>query len=174
MKRPFKNATETLRELLALRRNGYSGPFFLGAMLFGMGVWLALPVDTFSTAQEYAFMKEHASEEMWAGTFIFTSAVMLGSALARRPREVALAALVCAGIWLMIFASFTASNPASTMIPLTFVLFLRALSIHQEFKHHFDPITGKPYLAAHHNASLCAECPVRSQYGGVEDPANGR
>lgn len=141
----FDKATKTAHELLALRRNGYSGPFFVGTAMLGMGGWLLGSWETFDSPT-YDFMAEQASEFAWGVFLVMTSLILIISSLARKPREVALGALLSAAAWFALFCSFALGHAASVTVPLTFVLFIRSLSIHQEFKHHFDPVTGEAYI----------------------------
>lgn len=148
----MSRSAQTIREVFALSRNGYSGPFFVGAMLFGVGGWLMAPWETFPNSPVYAFMAEQASEFAWGMFMVITSLVLLVSSLARKPREVAIGALLSAAAWFAMFCSFALGHPQSVTVPLTFVLFLRSLSIHREFKYYFDPITGEAYVHQHHGA----------------------
>lgn len=142
----YRKSMQTFREVLALSRNGYSGPFFVGTTLLGMGIWLMLPWDTFPSSPVYDFMEEQASEFAWGVFMVLTSLIMVASSLVRKPREVALAALLAAGVWFAMFCSFALGNPPSITVPFTFVMFMRSLSIHREFKFYFDPITGEAYI----------------------------
>jgi len=138
------NYRQTMREVFALRRNGYSGPFFVGMTLFLMGVWLMLPLETFSTSVTYSLMSKFAIEEFWGAIMSGTALIMVISALRRRPREVALGALVASFIWFLMASSFAAGNIASLSVPFSFVMTFRCLSIMREFKDTFDPVTGEP------------------------------
>ncbi len=145
----FDKAMRTTRELLALRRNGYSGPFFVGMTMLGMGGWLLGSWDTFPNSPVYDFMADQASEFAWGVFLVMTSLILIISSLARKPREVALGGLLAAAAWFALFCSFALGHAASVTVPLTFVLFIRSLSIHQEFKFHFDPVTGEAYVHQH-------------------------
>lgn len=144
MKRTVQAWRETLREVFALRRNGYSGPFFVGLTLLMMAGWLLLPWNTFETSPSYSLMSNFAIEEFWAALMAFPSLLMVVSSLRRRPREVAIGALMAAFIWFLVMCSFAVGNVASVTVPFSLVMTFRCLSIMREFKDYFDPVTGEP------------------------------
>ena len=136
---------QTIQEIFALRRNGYSGPFFQGLVVFCMGMWVLVFEDTFAVSEKYALMEEFASELAWGvGLIIISSLIIIGS-LSRKPREVAIGSAVIGGAWFLMFASFIAASPASPMNAIAFVMILRCMSLFREFMTQFDPVTGRPY-----------------------------
>lgn len=139
----MKKISRTALEVFALRRNGYSGPFFVGFTLFLMGGWLVAPWDTFSTSNLYSFMDEVAIEEAWGFVMMASSSFMVISAFRRRPRDVALGSLVAAMTWFLVMASFIAGNPSSITVPIGLVMTLRCMSIHREYIQDFDEVTGE-------------------------------
>jgi hypothetical protein len=143
----FSKTRLTIKEIFALRRNGYSGPFFMGMTLFLSGLWLLLPF--WSTFEElpanYEIASQFASEEAWGFFMIAASLVTIISALARKPREVAIGALMAAGAWFLLLASVIASSLAGIVVPIMFVLMVRSVSLFREFRLAFDPVTGERY-----------------------------
>ena len=152
MRRLSRSARETIKEVFALRRNGYSGPFFVAAMMFAMGAWFIYPTETFATSSTYDVMEELASELAWGVALVGNSLIMLIACLGRWSREVSIAALVSAGLWFIVFASYAAGNPLSAVVPLTLILTFRSLSLFKEFRRDFDPVTGRPYAASLHSS----------------------
>lgn len=117
----------------AMRRNGYSGPFFVALSLLAMGVWVVANPGLFATSSVYEVMGEIAIEAAWGIFMIGTSVSMLISSVNRRPREVAMGALPAAFGYFIIMASVIAGNPRSMFVPLLLVMTLRCLSINREF-----------------------------------------
>lgn len=136
---------DTIREVFALRRNGYSGPFFQGLTVAAMGAWIIYPNNTFDVFEKYDLMAEFASEEAWGTGLIASSLIIIVGALSRKPREVALGSIIIGAAWLLMFASFFAVTPESTINAVAIVMVLRNASIFREFMTQFDPVTGKPY-----------------------------
>lgn len=154
MKKTVSAWRETMREVLALRRNGYSGPFFVGLTLFLMGFWLMLPMETFGTSPVYDLMEEFAIEEFWGAIMSGTALIMVISSLRRRPREVALGSLVAAFVWFLVAASFAAGSYQSVTVPFSLVMTFRCLSLMREFKDNFDANTGLPLAHTHESSRL--------------------
>jgi len=136
---------QTILEIFALRRNGYSGPFFQGLLIFCMGMWVLVFEDTFAGSQKYDLMEEFASELAWGVGLIVCSALIIIGALSRKPREVAMGSAVIGAAWFLMFASFIAASPASPMNAIAFVMVLRCVSLFREFWTQFDHVTGRPY-----------------------------
>ena len=125
---------QTVQGIFGLRRNGYSGPFFMGLMLFAVGVSLLLPYDTFSTAESYDVMEDWASEIGWGVFMVAASGHIVIASLRRQPEFVALGALTAAFGWLVTTVSVGLANPEGLLFPIVGILCLRAVSIHNEFK----------------------------------------
>lgn len=121
-----------------LRRNGYSGPFFIGLTMFVIGLQLLLPYDSFSTAPSYAVMRAWAAEGTWAVFFIFCSTFMTVASIKRKPGLVSVGALVAAFAWLVTWASVVIGNPGGILMPITLVMTVRCMSIFREFAERRD------------------------------------
>lgn len=137
-----ENWRMTLREVFALRRNGYSGPFWNGLGLFIVGFVLLLPTNTFETADSYNLMADIASELGWGVFAVGCSLFTIVASLQRHPREVSIGSLVAAFAWMGLFFSTMAANPEGLLGPICGVLWLRCLSLYREFREDFDPVTG--------------------------------
>lgn len=116
-----------------LRRNGYSGPLFIGLALAACGIQLLVPSNTFGTSESYAVMEDWASEPAW-GIFLSACSVhMIISSIKRKPEMVSIGALVAAFGWLVMWVSVVLGNPSGLLMPITFVMILRSMSIFREF-----------------------------------------
>jgi predicted exporter len=140
----MRHALLTIKEVFALRRNGYSGPFFMALLLMGAGIQLLIPNETFGDQDKYRVMAEFASEEAWGIGMVGIALMLTVACLARKPREVALASLPAALAWFIVFGSFTAARPVSVIVPITFVLILRCISLYREFMYHPPHPEGEP------------------------------
>ena len=145
MKEQMQKFRTLTHDVMALRRNGYSGPFFVGAAMWACGAWLLAPWITFSTSPVYRLMSEIAIEEFWGALMLAASSVMILSSLRRRPREVALSCLMSAFMWFLMLSSFAAGRVESLLVPISFVMMVRCMSLHREFLVSFDSVTGMPY-----------------------------
>lgn len=125
---------QTARGIFNLRRNGYSGPFFMGLMLFVVGASLLMPYETFATAESYDVMSEWASEIGWGVFMVAASAHIIVASLRRQPEFVALGALTAAFGWLVVTVSVGLANPEGILFPIVGILCIRSVSIHNEFK----------------------------------------
>jgi len=138
-----------IQSVMRLRRNGYSGPFFIGLMLFVCGVQLLIPNDTFVTSISYDVMGEWASEEAWGVFFIACSSFIIISSVKRKPEMVAVGALVAGFGWLVTWVSVLLGNPEGLLMPIVGVLTVRCVSLFREFtERQSDPHLTGPWSNA--------------------------
>lgn len=139
----MSSTKQTIQEIFALRRNGYSGPFFQGLVVFVIGVWILAAGNGFENPK-YKLMEEFASPVAWGSGLILCSVLIIIGSLARKPREVAVGSMIIGAAWLLMFASFFIAEPESPINGIARVMILRCTSLFREFKTQFDPVTGKP------------------------------
>lgn len=131
---------KVIRSIFGLRRNGYSGPFFMGLTMFACGIQLMTPNSTFVTADAYTVMNDWASEGAWGVFLIACSVALVMASLHRKPEMVSIGALVAAFGWLTVWVSVVLGNPRGLLMPITFVMVLRCMSIFREFSdRRYDP-----------------------------------
>lgn len=135
---------QTLQEIFALRRNGYSGPFFQGLIVFAMGVWILASGNGLATSPKYELMEEFASPIAWGSGLILCSVLIIVGSLSRKPREVAMGSMIIGAAWLLMFASFFTAEAESPINAIALVMILRCVSLFREFMTQFDHVSGKP------------------------------
>lgn len=131
------------REVLALRRNGYSGPFWNGMTTAALGLFILMPWFRFDSTPTYRLMGEFMSEAAWGLFMVATSTLVIVSALKRRPRDVAHASVGVAFTWMVLFLSVVATHPRALIVPVALVLWIRNLTLYREFTIEFDADTGR-------------------------------
>lgn len=136
---------DTVREIFALRRNGYSGPFFQGLIVFTMGVWTLASDNAFDSSAKYDVMEEFASHTAWGFGLVLCSVLIIVGALSRKPREVVMGSTIIGAAWVIMFISFYSSAPESPINAIALVMIFRCMSLYKEFWTQFDHVTGKPH-----------------------------
>ena len=129
-----------VKGLYKLRRNGYSGPFFVALTMMAVGIQFLVPNSTFETGRSYAIMADWASEPAWGIFLVACSLHLMVSSLKRKPEMVSVGSLVAAFGWLVMWVSVVLGNPRGALMPITLVMTLRCMSLFREFSdRRYDP-----------------------------------
>jgi len=89
-----------------------------------LGLWLALPLDTFGSGQAFKIMSVLAPEWAWSILMVGIGVVQLYLVHAKRVGPRLIVARVMLPIWIVIDLSFLLSLPASTASSTYFVFVL--------------------------------------------------
>lgn len=126
--------------LYRLRRNGYSGPFFMALSMFAVGVQFLIPNDSFGTSSAYDVMASWADERTWGLFLIACSSYLLFASLSHKPERVSIASLFSAFGWLVMWVSVVLGNPYGALMPMLLVMVMRSMSLFREFAdRRYDP-----------------------------------
>lgn len=111
----------------------YSAAWWNGLILFGWGLWLLMPFDTFSTTDSYKILSELASEYGWGLFMCLTSSAMIVGA-ARRDEWLIMYGSIVAGVsYLLIWASFAGSNWKTTAVWVYLPLSIRCFLLSRKY-----------------------------------------
>jgi hypothetical protein len=83
---------------------------------------LAMPLNTFETAQAYRAMEGIASEEVWSGIFFVIAILNIYGMLAERYKFRLVSLVLSSGLWVFIAAMFAMGNLATTGTGIYFIV----------------------------------------------------
>lgn len=117
----------------------YSGPFFNGLILATWAIWVLLPFNAFDN-ENFRVLEEIAPEVTWGGAMLALSATMVVASF-RRDRWLVSYGAVLAGVaYLMIWASYAASDWRGPSGPVYLILAIRCFLISKRFSVPSDPL----------------------------------
>lgn len=97
----------------------------VGLESFLFGLWLLLPIQTFTASPNFDVLEHWLPEEGWGALFLVVGTAQLLALFAARVRPVRLAYTAAAILWFALCVGFGFANPYSTAL-VTYPLFVLA------------------------------------------------